>query len=434
MNVKAWSGFSDYSRHVNPVLGEFLKLSGRDQRFVQATGCTLITEEGEEFADWIAGFGSVNLGHNPPELLQKIDRHLKENPPNLYPESLNPYSGQLAKELVRLAGSHFETCFFSNSGSEAVESAIKTAIAATGRKTVLFCEGAYHGTTLGALSLMGDGHYRKQFEPLLPYESIPFNNIDALAQSLETIKPCAFILEPVQVESGFRSCLPNFLQQASAICHDSGALLILDEVQTGMGRTGKLFAFEHANVRPDILVLGKALGGGLLPIGATLFREGLFRKAYGNFLSCEAHNSTFGGNALTCTVAMEVLRILGDSDFLQNVQSRSFHLQSLLEQHLRNHPLVERIYLQGLLGGITLREVDHPWFSWKSFGLEGLDHLPVTGPLLVHRMHRRKFLTQICAHHWNTLRIEPPLIVSPGECERFVSALSEELNWIVSNS
>ncbi len=428
------SNFNDYSRHVNPVLGEFLKLSGRDQHFVRATGCTLFTGNGEAFADWIAGFGSMNLGHNPAGLREKIDNHLKENPPNLYPESLNPFSGKLAEKLVQLAGSHFETCFFSNSGSEAVESAIKTAIAATGRKKILFCEGAYHGTTLGALSLMGEGHYRRQFEPLLPYESIPFNNIEALAKALKKVEPCAFILEPVQVESGLRSCEPNFLQQASALCHDSGALLIVDEVQTGMGRTGKLFAFEHANVRPDILILGKALGGGLLPIGVTLFREGLFRKAYGNFLSCEAHNSTFGGNALSCSVALEVVCILSDSDFLQNVRERSQHLKSLLDQNLQNHPLVEKIYLQGLLGGITLREIDHPWFSWKSLGLEGLDHLPVTGPLLVHRMHRRKFLTQICAHHWNTLRIEPPLIVSPEECEQFVFALTDELNWIVANS
>jgi putrescine aminotransferase len=431
---KMRSGFNDYSRHVNPVLGEFLKLSGRDQRFVRATGCTLLTDQGEAFADWVAGFGSMNLGHNPPGLRQKIDNHLSENPPNLYPENLNPYSGELATELVHLAGSHFETCFFSNSCSEAVESAIKTAIAATGRKTVLFCEGAYHGTTLGALSLMGDGHYRRQFDPLLPYESIPFNNIDALAEALKQINPSAFILEPIQIESGFRSCAPNFLQQASSLCHDSGALLILDEVQTGMGRTGKLFAFEHSDVRPDILVLGKALGGGLLPIGATLFREGLFRKAYGSFLSCEAHNSTFGGNALSCSVAIEVLGIVSDSDFLQKVQERSLYLQSLLEQSLHNHSLVEKVQMHGLLGGITLREVDHPWFSWKNIGLEGFDHLPVTGPLLVHRMHRRKFLTQICAHDWNTLRIEPPLIVSPDECNNFVSTLSEELNWIVSNS
>lgn len=428
------SHFKDYAQHVNPVLGEFLKLSGRDQRFVRATGCTLITDQGERFSDWIAGFGSMNLGHNPPGLRETIDNHLSKDPPNLYPESLNPYSGELAAKLVRLAGSHFETCFFSNSGSESVESAIKTAIAATGRKKVLFCEGAYHGTTLGALSLMGDGHYRRQFDPLLPYESIPFNNIDALGKALGQIEPCAFILEPVQVESGLRSCASNFLQQASSLCHDSGALLILDEVQTGMGRTGKLFSFEHSDVRPDILVIGKALGGGLLPIGATLFREGLFRKAYGTFLSCEAHNSTFGGNALSCSVALEVLNTLSDSEFLQTVQERSRYLHSLLEQKLQNHPLVERIHLQGLLGGITLREVNHPWFSWKNLGLEGFDHLPVTGPLLVHRMHRRKFLTQICAHHWNTLRIEPPLIVSPEQCDDFVSAVSDELNWIVSNS
>ncbi len=427
-------GYQSYGRHVNPVLAEFLALSGRDDRFVRAEGCSLITEDGDRYADWICGFGSANTGHNPDWLLECIRNHLSGNPPNLFPESLNPFSGQLAADLVRAAGRSFETCYFSNSGSEAVEAAIKTAIAATGRKSILSASGAYHGTTLGALSLMSDNMYRKPFEPLLPYHSIPVNNVAELQHALEKHSPAAFILEPVQMESGVRIPASDYLRQAASLCHDYGALMILDEVQTGMGRTGTLFAFQQTTTLPDILVLGKSLGGGLLPIGATLFREGLFRQAYGNYLSCEINNSTFGGNALSCRVAQEVLSRIANEDFLREVRNRAELLSQSIHSKLHNHPMVSRIKMCGLLGGITLHDVDHPWFSWKHLGLEAFEGRPITGPLLVHRMYRRRFLTQICAHDWSTLRIEPPLTVSETQCLEFVDALREELDWIHANN
>jgi acetylornithine/succinyldiaminopimelate/putrescine aminotransferase len=420
----------NYSRYVNPPLGEFLTLSGRDQHFVRAEGCALFTDRDEKYSDWVAGFGSFNLGHNPPGLRELIDRHLHERPPNLFPEAINPFAGDFAQRLVQAAGHSFETCFFANSGSEAVEAAIKTAITFTGRKTILAAENAYHGTTLGALSLMGAGHYREVFEPLLPYPSIPFNNVEALSHALQNYKPAAFIVEPIQVDGGMRIPQESYLQQASSLCHDSGCLMILDEVQTGMGRTGSLFAFQKFGMTPDILILGKSLGAGLVPVSAILMREGIFQKAYGNYLSCEVHNSTFGGNALACIIGMHALSKLNEEKFLKGIQERSLELREMLTQALQDHPLVSTINLMGLLGGITLREIDHPWFSWKNLGLEGFDHHPVTGPLLVHRMHKRKFLTQICAHDWNTLRIEPPLIVSTEECKDFASTLLEELNWI----
>ena len=427
------TNFHLYEQHVNPILAQFLHLSGRAQKFVRAEGCTLITDQGERYTDWISGFGALNLGHNPSGFQEIISEHLSSSPPNLYPESLNPFAGEFAASLVNLAGSSFETCFFSNSGSEAVEAAIKASIAATGRKTILSCEGAYHGTTLGALSLMSAGHYRKKFEPLLPYVAIPWNSVEALMESLTKHQPAALIVEPMQADAGMRMANANFLRQASSLCHDSGALFILDEVQTGMGRTGKPFAFQQMDAKPDILVLGKSLGAGLIPIGATLYGKDIFHKAYGDYLSCEVHNSTFGGNALACRIGLEVVKRI-DADFLHTVRERGKFLETLLHKALRNHPLIVRITMCGLLGGITLEEVEHPWFSWKNLGLDDFEHLPVTGPLLVHRMHRRKFLTQICAHDWNTVRIEPPLIITNEECEAFVSALKEEMDWIHANS
>lgn len=150
-------GFAGYARHVNPVLAQFLVLSGRDQHFVHAQDNVLTTDRGEHYKDWIAGFGSLNLGHNPPRLLDCLREHLAAGVPNLYVESSNPFAGRLAQRLVELAGASFETCFFCNSGTEAVEAAIKLAIAATQRNHIVYCEGAYHGTTAGSLSLMRTG-------------------------------------------------------------------------------------------------------------------------------------------------------------------------------------------------------------------------------------------------------------------------------------
>ena len=426
--------FRAFGKHVNPALAQFLSLSGRDQRFVRAHGCHLETDAGERYADWVSGFGSLNLGHNPPALLDALKSHLAEGAPNLYIESLNPFAGRLAERLARAAGATFESCYFCNSGSEAIEAAIKLAMAATRRRGIVYCEGAYHGTTLGSLSMMARGEYRAPFEPLLTgFHEIPFNDLGALARALER-EPAAFVLEPIQIESGMRVLEPGFLNAAQALCRERGTLLVLDEVQTGMGRTGRLFCFQHEeHAAPDILVLAKSLGGGVMPLGAIVIGAGLFKKAYGDALTCEIHNATFGGNALACRMGLETLDVLEAPGFLEGAARRGEELAGLAHAALGSHPLVERIVFRGLLGGITLKETGHPWFSWDHFGMTALSGRPASGALAVHRMLRRNVLMQVCGHDWSTVRVEPPLIVSAEDCRTFVRALAEELDWIHAN-
>ena len=422
--------FQAFAQYVNPPLAKFLSLSGRGQRFVRAQGCALETDTREVYADWIAGFGSLNLGHNPPALIEAMQQHLGEAAPNLYVEALNPHAGRLAERLVRAAGPGFGTCYFCNSGAEAVEAAIKLAMAATGRRGIVYCQGGYHGTTLGALSMMAQGEYRAPFEPLLAqFHEIAFNDLQALSAALEK-KPAAFVLEPIQVESGVRLPDPGYLAAARALCRGHGALMVLDEVQTGMGRTGRLFAFEREEAPPELLVLAKSLGGGVMPLGAVVAAKGLFEQAYGDPLRCEIHNATFGGNALACRVGCKTLEALQAPGFLEGVQLRGERLARIALERLGEHPLVERIVFRGLLGGITLKETGHPWFSWAHWGVDELCGRPATAALLVHRMLRRKFLVQVCGHDWSTLRVEPPLIVGERQCDEFVAALREELDWI----
>jgi acetylornithine/succinyldiaminopimelate/putrescine aminotransferase len=426
--------YAAYAQHVNPALGRFLQLSGRDLRLVRARGSVLEDAEGRCYDDWVAGFGSFNLGHNPAVLKAVIREHLEGDAPALFVENLNPFAGELAAALVRAAGPGFGTCFFANSGAEAVEAALKLALRVTGRPRIAFADGAYHGTTLGALACMGRGLYRADFDHVLPaYPEVPFGAIEPLERVLAGGDVAAFIVEPIQMEAGVRIAPAAYLREVREACRRAGALLVLDEVQSGMGRTGALFAFQASDVEPDVLVLAKSLGGGMVPIGATVMAEGLWERAYGSYLRAEIHNSTFGGNALACRVALRTLELVGDEAFLAAVRRRGGELFGALEAEIGESPVVERVSWRGLVGGIALREPEHPWARWENLGLPELAGRPASGPLVVERLARRGILAQVCAHDWSVLRVEPPLTVDGETCARFVAAVGDAVRWLAAN-
>lgn len=427
-------GYRAWARHVNPVLAEFLAMTGRDHRVRRASGNRLECEDGRVLKDWLAGFGALGLGHNPAGPRAALAAFMASEAPALLVESPAPEAGALAQFLCAQAGPQFATCHFSNSGSEAVEAAIKLAVAATGRHDILYCRGGYHGVTLGALALMHVGDFREPFERVLfRWHAVDFNGVDALRAALAARPFAAVVIEPVQVEAGVNAATPAFLSAARTACTETGALLILDEVQTGLGRCGNAFAFQAHDVVPDVLVLAKALGAGLVPIGATLAREGLFRAAYGSYARCEIDKTTYGGNALACTVALAAARELCAPELLAQARATGALLARLLAERIGTHPLVAGVRMHGLLGAVELRESAHPWFDWAAYGLEEFAARPNLGPLLVHRLYRRGFVTQICGHDWRALRIEPPLTVSAADCEEFVAALAAELDWVASH-
>ena len=265
-----------YEEHVNPTFGRFLSMTGRDLRLVHARGTTLTTSDGRAFDDWIAGFGVFNLGHNPDVVLDAVRAALDAHAPNLFPENLNPAAGELASALTRAAGAPFAIAHFTNSGSEAVDMAIKTAILATGRTKIAYADRAFHGTTIGAISCAGDGPFREGLEGVLhEFVEVPFGD----ASALDRDDLAAFIVEPVQMEGGARIAT-RVLREIANVCRERGTLLLFDEVQTGMGRSGRLFAFQALGVVPDVVILAKALGGGVMPIGATLMPRELWSRAW----------------------------------------------------------------------------------------------------------------------------------------------------------
>ena len=422
---------TSYEEHVNPTFGRFLSMTGRALHLVHARGTALTASDGRMFDDWVAGFGVFNLGHNPEPVLDALRAALDGHAPNLFPENVNPPAAELASALTRAAGAPFEIAHFTNSGSEAVEMALKTAIVATGRTSIAYAERAFHGTTLGAISCAGKGPFREGLEGVLhDFVEVPFGD----AGALERDDLAAFIVEPVQMEGGARVASAEYLREVRAVCDRRGTLLLFDEVQTGMGRTGRLFAFQAFGVVPNVVVLAKALGGGVMPIGATLMTRELWSRAWSPYMRCQASDTTFGGNTLSCRAALAALALLDVPEFLANVRSRGEELFAALYARIGESPAVARISSLGLMGGIALREPSHPWLSWTNIGMPELEGSSVAGPLFIDRLQRDGILAQVCAHDWSVVRVEPPLIVSRETCERFVDAVGRGVEWLEANA
>lgn len=428
--------YDAFVRHVNPALGQFLRIAGRAPRFVRASGSALFDDEGTRWDDWVAGFGALALGHDPPVVRDAVRAHIDRGVPTMLVESLNPFAGQVAERLVRLAGPSFGTAYLCNSGAEAVEAALKTAMAATGRSRVVYAARGFHGTTLGALACMARGPYRDPFASVVDrmgFREIPFDDEAALDAALAEGDVAAFLCEPIQMEAGAVFPSPGYLARARELCDRHGAIFVLDEVQTGLGRTGELFAFQREGAVPHVLVLAKALGAGVVPIGAAVMEDGLWHRAFGTFLRSEIHATTMGGNALACAVALAVLDTVAAPQFLVDVRARGDALRDALEDALRGRASVERVSLRGLIGGVRFR-ADHPWLSWEAFGVPELAGQPASGAAVVDRLYRAHVLAQPCGHDWAVVRIEPPLVVDAETTSRFVTALGDAARWLDENA
>jgi acetylornithine/succinyldiaminopimelate/putrescine aminotransferase len=422
---------SAYAEHVNPTFGAFLAMTGRDLHLIHAHGTTLTASDGRTFDDWIAGFGVFNLGHNPDVVLEAVRSTLDERAPALFPENVNPAAGKLAAALTHAAGAPFEIAHFSNSGSEAVEMAIKTAIIATGRTKIAYADRAFHGTTIGALSCAGEGAFRERLEGVLhQFIEVPFGD----ASALDRDDLAAFLVEPVQMEGGARIASTEYLREAAEICRARGALVLFDEVQTGMGRSGRLFAFQALGVVPDVVILAKALGGGVMPIGATLMSREVWSRAWSPYMRCQAGDTTFGGNTLSCRAALAALSAIDRAEFLAEVRMRGEELFASLHARIGSSPMVARISSMGLMGGIALREPSHPALTWGNLGMAELEGHSVAGPLFIDRLQRDGILAQVCAHDWSVVRVEPPLTVSRETCARFVDAVARAVGWLEVNA
>jgi ornithine--oxo-acid transaminase len=417
------------AQYFNPTFVQALRLIGLDRRYTHAEGCYVYDEEQRRYLDFLCGYRVLNLGHNHPVVRQALTDTLLLNWPNMLQMDTSPLSAALAQELVRRAPAGLEVVRFGNSGSEAIELAMKFSRRATGRSRLVAARQGYHGLTYGALSLSGQpDSWQHGFRPVVPdCELVPFNDIDALERVLKTGEVAAFIVEPIQGEAGIVVPDDVYLPRAQALCRAHGTLFILDEVQTGMGRTGTFLAAEHWNLEPDMICLAKALSGGFVPVSATLMRRDIYLAVCDTVDNCAIHFSTFEANNLAMVAGLATLNVLETEGLVEN----SARMGALLLERLRalqgRHEFITEVRGKGLFVGVRFgppRTLRHR-MCWK-FACETAEGF--FGQCLVMAlMKHHRIITQTAGNDPNVLDCTPPLIVTEREIDYFIAALDQVL-------
>ncbi len=415
-----------FTEFVNPYLGQLLEKVKLDKRFVRGEGCYLFDHAGNRYLDCVAAYGALPFGHNPPEIWKAVSRfHFSAEPNFIQPSALEA-AGELARRLIELAPPGLSQVTFANSGAEAVEAAIKQCRSATGRPGILAARNSFHGKTLGALSATGNPAYQTVFAaPAAGFQHIAFGDLAALENELQH-RPdyyAAFMVEPIQGEGGIIEPPAGYLSGALALCRHYGVLLVLDEVQTGLGRTGKMFACRAEEVTPDILVLAKALGGGIVPIGACLSSP----RAYNEDFALK-HSSTFAANSLACRVGLQVLQILtrDGEGLLHRVRETGALLkEGLLELQRRYPRLVRSVRGRGLMLGLEFN-LDRDTFPESLLGIMAEQEL-LTPTFSAYLLNVEKIRVAPTLNGNAVIRIEPPLIITPDQCREALGGIGRAL-------
>jgi len=423
-----------YSDYVNPEWAKLLDLLEMNASYTRCEGAELHTAEGQRYLDFLSGYCVHNTGHNHPEIIAALKDELDQHGPAMLQSHVSGLAGELASRLCDLAGAKMQKVFFCSSGSEGVEAAIKFARAHTRRSGILYNDGAFHGLTCGALSLMGSPFWREGFGPLLPdTEAIPFNDLESLEHKLKTKRFAAFILEPIQSEAGIRIPDPHYLEQAAGLCRKYGTLFVLDEVQTGMYRTGKFLAAHHYGVEPDMIILAKALSGGLIPVGAVLLSDEIYKSTYTSLKRAIVHTSTFGENGLAMRAGLATLDVLQNERLGERATRLGARLRRDLSNALAEFEMVKDVRGLGMLNGIEFQRPSQLGLR-LSFEAFGKIHAAMFGQMIVMRMFREeKFLTQVCGNNFNVLKVAPPLIADPDQLNQFVNSVARVVGLVHSS-
>ncbi|MEO6947685.1 MAG: aminobacteriohopanetriol synthase HpnO [Nitrobacter sp.] len=403
-------------RHLNEQLVRVLKTIGYDVGFQSGHGQYLFDRDGARYLDLLSGFGVFAIGRNHPALREALKSVLDSNLPNLVQMDVSTLAGVLAERLLEQVP-YLDKVFFANSGAECVEAAIKFARVATVRPGIVYCGHGYHGLSYGALSLTDDENFRGGFEPLLPgCTVVPFNDLAALEQALSSRQVAAFIVEPIQGK-GVNMPTDEFLPAAAALCKRYGTLFIADEIQTGMGRTGRFLAVEHWNVEPDMVLLAKALSGGHVPVGAVLTRKHIFDKIFNRMDRAVVHGSTFAKNDLAMAAGIATLEVMKAEKLIENAARRGAELRLALTRMVSGYELLKEVRGKGLMIGVefgppkSLR-LRAAWNLLETAN-KGLFCQLITVPLFKDH----KILTQVSGHGSHTIKLLPPLIINDEDCK-----------------
>ena len=428
LEARGHEAFALHERYVNPQMPRVLRTIGFDADYVRAEGAYLFDRDGRRYLDFLAGFGVFALGRCHPVIEQALRDAMAAELPNLVQMECQPLSGLLAEALVARMPNDDYRCFFTNSGAESVETILKYVRCATGRSRVLFADHAFHGLTTGALALNGAREFRDRFGELLPdCHAIPFGDLDGLARELRRGDVAAFVVEPIQGKGVFVAP-DTYLRDAADLCHRHGALLAIDEVQTGLGRTGTFFAFEQWDVEPDLVSVAKALSGGYVPVGAVIAKSSVVEKVFDTMDRAVVHSSTFGQNVLAMTAGLATLHTLDAESIVGNAATTGAGLIAGLQALADRHELIHEVRGRGFMIGIEFRRPKSMRLRAQWSLLETMRSGLFTQLVIVPLFRDHGILSQVAGDHQNVLKILPPLITTPEQADTFVAALDDVLH------
>jgi ornithine--oxo-acid transaminase len=416
-----------HSSYLNHQLPRMLHTIGFDKVYERAQGAYFYDAEGNDYLDMLAGFGIFALGRHHPVVRRALHQVMDLELADLTRFDCQPLPGLLAEKLLAHTP-HLDRVFFGNSGTEAVETALKFARCATGRRRVLYCDHAFHGLTTGSLSVNGEDGFRTGFGPLLPDTAVPLGDLAALERELKRGDVAALIVEPIQGK-GVLAAPPGYLLAAQELLHRHKALLIADEVQTGIGRTGDFFAYQYeAGVEPDLVCAAKALSGGYIPVGATLGKEWIFEKVYSSMDRVLVHSASFGSNAQAMAAGLATLHVLEDEQVVANARRVGDLFRERLAALKPKYEMLADVRGRGLMIGIEFGrpqslKLRTGWTALQA-ARKGLFAQMVVVPL----MQRHRILTQVSGDHLEVIKLIPPLTIGEREVDRFVDAFTDVMD------
>ena len=429
---RAMSTDEQYAEYVNPQWVRLLSVLGLNKIFRRSFGAELFADNGDVYLDFLSGYGVYNVGHHHPFITQELIAELQSQRPSMLQSHVPTLAAQLAEKLCRLAGGKMEKVYFGSSGSEGVETAIKFARSFTRRDWILYAEGGFHGLTCGALSLMSNPWWREGFGPMLrETQAVPFGDLGAVRKALATEKYAAYIVEPIQGESGVKIPPREYLRETERLCEKHGTLLVIDEVQTGIYRTGPFIASHHFGITPDMVILAKALSGGHVPVGAVLMRSDICRWVYSSIDKAFVHASTFSENALAMRAGLATLHVAAQEDLGERSTRLGEKLRGQLKERLSHFEMIREIRGFGLFNAI---EFQPP----KSLGLKLLyagfskAHPGLFSQMVVKTLfEREKILSQMAGNNYLVIKSLPPLVITEEQIARYASALERVCEMVV---
>jgi ornithine--oxo-acid transaminase len=411
-----------WARTINPQFVRVLRTIGFDRAWRSAEGAYLYDADGDRYLDMLGGFGMYNVGRNNPRIRAALVEALELETPGMLAMGVTALPGLLADALLQRTPARLERCLFTSSGTEAVEAALKLGRAATKRARVVSADHGFHGLTLGSLSANGNPEFTARFQPLLPgFSQVPFGDLEALEQELRSEDVAVFMLEPVQGK-GVNLPPDGYLEGAQTLCRRYGTLFCVDEVQTGFGRTGTMFAFERWGLEPDLVPVAKSLSGGYVPVGALLMSRAVHEAVFDSMAHAVSHGSTFAPNELAMAAGLATLHELDDRQLVERSARLGERLLELTRPLVDEFDVVADVRGLGLMWAIEFAG-DGVQYRLLERAQRGLFAQLVVVPLF----SEHRILTQVAGHDMAVVKVLPPLTIGDDDLEEFAAALRQTI-------